>query len=99
MFIAKLDNTIGIENLNQSQLIFAFPNPFSSQTTLRSNRYFKDATLKVCNIFGQTVNQIDNLTGQTTIIQRDNLPSGLYFIQIIVDNKIVTTNKVIIADN
>jgi uncharacterized repeat protein (TIGR03803 family) len=76
-----------------------YPNPFSTQTTLQTDEIFKDATLTVYNLFGQTVKQIDNLSGQTIIFHRDNLPSGLYFIRIAQDNKTFSVDKLVITDN
>ncbi|HVA97320.1 MAG TPA: T9SS type A sorting domain-containing protein [Bacteroidia bacterium] len=76
-----------------------YPNPFSSSTTLQTNMFFKDATLIIYNSCGQTVKEIDNLSGQTIIFNRNNLPSGLYFLRVTQDNKIFTTDKLIITDN
>ena len=90
---------IGINEITQENLMSIFPNPFSTQTTLQTDKFFKDATLTVYNLYGQTVKQIDNLSGQTIIFHRDNLPSGLYLIRLIQDNKIITADKLVITDN
>lgn len=84
---------------NELSEISVYPNPFSSSITLQADNLFKDATLTVYNCFGQTAKQIKNINGQTIIFHRDNLPSGLYFIRITQDNKIFTTDKVVITDN
>jgi hypothetical protein len=87
-----------IENTSKNQY-FIFPNPFSSQTTLYTNNLLiKNATLIVYNSLGQIVKQIRNICGQTITLHRDNLPSGLYFIRLIQDNKIITTHKLVITD-
>lgn len=82
-----------------SNQLKVFPNPFSSQTTLQTDKVFKDANLTVYNLFGQTVKQKNNLSGQTIIFHRDNLPSGLYLFRLTQDNKIILTDKLIITDN
>lgn len=74
------------------------PNPFSTQTTLRTDRFFKNASLTVYNSFGQTVKCIDNLTGQTITLTRDNLPSGQYFVRLTQDNKVLAADKLVITD-
>jgi len=79
--------------------IFISPNPFSVQTTLRSDIFLKNATLTVTNYIGQAVKQIKYISGQAVILQRDNLPSGLYFFRLVQDNKVVATDKLIITDN
>jgi hypothetical protein len=50
------------------------------------------------NVFGQTVKQIKNTSGKTIILHRENLPSGIYFVRLTEENKIITTKKVIIVD-
>ncbi len=75
-----------------------FPNPFSSQATLQLDKYFKDATLTVSNLYGQIVKQINHISGQTVTLHRDNLPNGLYFIRLTEGNKTSTVDKLIITD-
>ena len=74
------------------------PNPFSSQTVLQTAVFFHNATLAVYNCFGQTVKEIQNINGQTVTLFRDNLPSGLYFIRLTEENKIIAVDKLIITD-
>ncbi len=76
-----------------------FPNPFSTYTTLQSDISFKNATLMVYNSLGQVVKKTDNLSGQTIIFYRDNLPGGLYFICLMQDNKTFMADKLVITDN
>ena len=75
-----------------------FPNPFTSQTNFHTDNCFRDATLTVYNSFGQTVKQIDNLSGQSIIFYRNNLTCGLYFFCITQHNKTVTAGKLIITE-
>ncbi|MBL0343647.1 MAG: T9SS type A sorting domain-containing protein [Bacteroidetes bacterium] len=99
--VARYNNTISVginETDNQTTDIKIYPNPFSSSTTLHTNYLLKNATLTVYNLYGQVVKQINKLSGQTIILQRDNLSSGLYFIHLTEDNKILTTDKLIITD-
>lgn len=86
------------EHSNINSDVEIFPNPFSTQTSLHSDNIFKDATLRVYNSFGHQVKQIKNISGQTIILHRDNLLSGLYFIRITQDNKVITTDKLVITD-
>jgi hypothetical protein len=88
----------GINEIISLSQVQIFPNPFSSQTTLQTNKTFKGATLTVYNLFGQQVKQIKNISGQTFTLHRDNLQSGLYFLQLTEENKIIATEKLIISD-
>jgi hypothetical protein len=75
-----------------------YPNPFSLQTTLQTDKFFKNATLTVYNSLGQIVKEIKNISGQTITLHRDNLASGLYFIRLTEDNKTFATKKIVITD-
>jgi hypothetical protein len=88
---------IDIVNDNQLKLKVS-PNPFSSSTTLQTDKVVKYATLTVYNLYGQIVKQIKNISGQTVIFTRDDLPSGLYFIRLTEENKIIAVGKLVITD-
>ena len=75
-----------------------FPNPFSSSTNLQSDQFLNNATLTVYSSIGQQVKQITNISGHTVIIIRDKLSSGLYFVQLKQNNKVITTHKLVITD-
>lgn len=85
------------EHINFNSLE-VFPNPFSINTTIQSDKFLKNASLIVYNSIGNSVKRIDNINGQTFIFYRENLPSGLYFLHIKQDNKIIATNKLVITD-
>ena len=91
--------TISGINENTTKNIFStFPNPFISSTTIQIIGNLKNATLTICNSNGQTVKQLKNISGQTFSLSRDNLPSGLYFIRLKEENKIIAVEKFIITD-
>ena len=99
--LVRYNNNIAIEIneiANHNTEIKIFPNPFSTLTTLQSENTFKDATLTVCNLYGQEVKSLKNLSGQTIILNRDNLPQGLYFIQLTENNKTISVEKLVITD-
>jgi hypothetical protein len=75
-----------------------FPNPFVSSTTIQTFVNLKNATLTVCNSYGQTVKQVNNISGQIVSLSRANLPGGLYFIRLTEGNKIIAAEKLIITD-
>ena len=78
--------------------INVFPNPFSTQTTLELPCFSGNVDLNIYNSLGQVVKQISNISGQTIILHRDKLPSGIYFLRLSQNNKIITTDKLIITD-
>lgn len=87
-----IDETTGVYNYK------FYPNPFSTTTTLQTDNLFKNATLTVYNLYGQTVKEIKNISELTVTLFRDNLPSGLYFIRLTEGNKIITADKLVITD-
>jgi hypothetical protein len=89
-------------SLNENEQLFSFslfPNPSSSSITLQTSNILKEASLTFYNSYGQTVKQLDNLSGQTIVFNRDNFPRGLYFIRLTQDSKAISVNKLIITDN
>ena len=83
---------------NRTTWISVDPNPFTSETTIRTDQFFNDATLRIYNIYGQQVKQIKMIGGQPITLFRDHLPSGLYFIRLTRENKILSSQKLIITD-
>lgn len=89
----------GIDENFQNAAVRINPNPFSSQTILQSDKAFENASLTLYNAHGQVVKQMSNLVGETIILERNNLPAGLYFVQMSQDGKVVLTDKLVITDN
>ena len=89
----------GIVENYHDQSINIFPNPFFIETNLRTTHVLKDAIVTLYNSLGQEIKQVKNISGESFALQRDNLPSGLYFIRLTQDNIILTTEKLIINDN
>lgn len=92
------------ESLTSAEAIVApernsiYPNPFTSSATIRFASTVKDAELTLCNLFGQKIKSIPHISGSSTIIYRENLQSGTYFITLSEQEKTVVTTKLIIND-
>jgi hypothetical protein len=97
-FLNKNASTVSIQENVESFNYNLFPNPFSSLTTLQTDKFLTNATLTVYDPFGQLVKQIKDISRQTIILHRDNLPSGLYFICLTQDNKVIAADKLIITE-
>ena len=92
-------NITGVNTIsNRAAGIRIYPNPFSKQTTLQSNRIFNDASLTVFNFLGQPVNEVTNIHGEMFTLYRNDLPAGVYFIRIMEDNEVVAIDKLVITD-
>lgn len=97
-YLQCYNGTLSINQELSKKTISIFPNPFSSQTTFYIDNLFKDATLTIYNPYGQQVKQIKNISEQTVALSRDNLISGLYFIRLTQDSKVITVDKLVITD-
>lgn len=75
------------------------PNPFNTQTTLRTDKALRNATLTIYNAVGQKIEQLDGLTGQTVIVNRDDLPSGLYFLCLTENSRTISVDRVVVTDH
>lgn len=81
-----------------SNSVTIFPNPFSKHTVLRTGYNLNNATLSVITSMGQTVKQIKNICGQTVDLSSDLLATGLYFISLTQNDKLLATKKVVITN-
>jgi hypothetical protein len=72
------------------------PNPFSQQMIIESMEDLKGSEILLYNSTGIIVKDIHNASGKSITVQRENLPSGFYFLVITKNGKMAATNKVII---
>lgn len=96
LYVKPLTSVNEITSANS--ILAIYPNPFSLHTTLQLNKPLINATLTMDNCFGQTVALIKNINGQTTVFNRDNLASGLYFVRLTQNSKFIAVDKLVIAD-
>ncbi len=72
------------------------PNPFVSELTINSVVPLQDGTLKIYNVQGQLVREINHLEGKTITINRENLASGLYLVELSEDGQLAKSAKLIV---
>jgi len=58
----------------------------------------KKTDLNIINIQGQIIKKINNTRGDQLVIDRDNLPAGIYLLQLIQDSEIISTRKLVMMD-
>ncbi len=83
------------ENTDHAEV---FPNPFSTETTLRihSTEKIENAEVKIFNMLGNEVRTISGINESAINIQRGKLPQGIYFYSLRENNIILATGKLII---
>lgn len=88
----KTNSDVSFNNKTNMKIII-YPNPFSYQAILQTVVPMKNASIVLYNYNAKVVLQINNINGREIVLTRGNLASGLYFIRLIEENKILTTEK------
>lgn len=78
--------------------ITIYPNPFNSFTKIRIPENYTNVKIYMYNSFGQIIKEIKSTFEKSIRIERGNLESGLYFIQIVQNNNHTLTKKIMIQD-
>ncbi|MBK9981985.1 MAG: T9SS type A sorting domain-containing protein [Saprospiraceae bacterium] len=86
----------GIEESNKAQQISIYPNPFSSETKIYSEKFLHDLNLNIFDLQGQLVKQIEHLSGHEISLQRDDLVMGIYFVQLVEGKRVMEMRRVIV---
>ena len=90
-----------LTNVNETFLqnnLKIYPNPSSSDITFQTNIRLNNATLVLTDYSGRTVAKINNISDYSFILHRTNLDNGLYFVQLIEDNRIIAMKKLVLID-
>ena len=92
-------SSVGIQENKTAAASSIYPVPLITSATVLMDNALTNATLELYNSLGQKVKKVNNISGTTFKLDRDNLPAGLYFICITEDNRELIRNKLIIIDN
>jgi hypothetical protein len=96
MFIARIGSATTYIKENNEIDIFVYPNPIEVHATLITESVLKNTHLIIQNIWGQSVKEIDELFGNSVYFNCDDLPSGLYCIRLMQDQKLIANKKIVI---
>lgn len=72
-----------------------FPNPFATFTTIAFNEEQNNTIIKVIDLFGREIKAI-TFTGKQLILDKGEMKAGIYFVQVIDNQKKRICNKKII---
>lgn len=102
-YLFKVDSTyqdiamtgiMEIKHISENNM-FISPNPFSTQTTILFDKELTNATLKINDILGREVKSI-HFSGVQFIIEKAEMKTGVYFIQVVDENKRYFIKKIVI---
>jgi hypothetical protein len=89
---------LSIKN-NSVQSVFSIaPNPMISIATITTTTFLKNATASICNAAGQVIKQVENISGNSVKLFRGDLPSGIYFVQLEEEGKIIAVEKLVVGE-
>lgn len=95
---STLCSNISLNNFELTPMydeILIYPNPFTSQTSLLFFKEMKNISVKIIDILGKVIMEI-NFTGKQLIIEKGTMKEGIYFLQIVNENKSIVNRKIII---
>ena len=70
-----------------------YPNPFTSETTIYFSEEQKQKVVKILDVLGKEMKTI-NFSGTKLIIEKGTMKKGVYFVQIMNENKSVLSKKI-----
>ncbi|MGZ3864250.1 MAG: T9SS type A sorting domain-containing protein [Bacteroidia bacterium] len=74
------------------------PNPFNEKTTLSFPRNLNNATLTIFDASGRQMRIMKNINEQTVSVSRNELPAGIYLIELKEGNTILANEKIAVVD-
>jgi hypothetical protein len=95
---AEMQLCSGIEDQPAEKTISVYPNPFSLQTTLKTNFLLNYSIITIYDSFGNQVYYTEDVTGNTITFYRKGLPPGLYLLSVTEKGKLVATKKLLIVN-
>lgn len=85
----------GIIENGFAKTINIYPNPFTLKTTITFIQEQKNTTLKIMDVLGKEIKSI-SFEGKQLTIEKGEMKSGIYFLQINDDNKNVVNRKIVL---
>ncbi|OYT15456.1 MAG: hypothetical protein B7C24_12990 [Bacteroidetes bacterium 4572_77] len=92
------NSNTGLQDFPSAKPIFSnYPNPLSSETTFSFPLLKDNAKMEIFNINGQCVFSENISAHQTSFIwEADNLPNGVYFARLLINNKEIVTTELVL---
>lgn len=79
--------------------IVIYPNPFNEKVTLKFEKTLKNGAISIWSQVGQLLFVQSNIEGNSIELIRNNLPNGIFILELKEANELIWTGKVVIQDN
>ena len=97
------EEVLGVDEFSsEAYEFYAQPNPASETINIVFNasegnvNSYENLSVSLYNVLGQKVKMIENFSEENTSFHRGNLETGLYFVQLTSEEKVLATTKLII---
>lgn len=88
---------VGIDELNNKTNWKLYPNPFSEFAILKiDDVLYEESSIFIYDVYGRLVKEMNNITSNEIIINKNNLQNGIYFFYLKRKHKIIASGKMII---
>ncbi len=89
-------SNVGINESDLKAQFIIYPNPFTWQTTISFSEEQKNTTIKIMDVLGKEVKTVVLNGAKNLTIERSDMKAGIYFVQVIVENKNVVNKKIVV---
>ncbi len=86
------------ENAALENRITISPNPFSTTTQITLSQTYHTISLSVYDMQGKLISQDQHTDCDKIQLNRNSLTNGMYFLKLIMDDKEITTGKIVVSD-
>ena len=96
--IARYNNTAisSVQEFNKKLETVVAPNPFTNFTTIKLGDAVQNATVTLEDCTGRTVKHFTDVTGNEMLLHTAGIVSGLYFLNIMQNNSIVSVSSIVV---
>lgn len=99
LFLSKIGTTVSTDEGLPEYGLNIYPNPYTDFLVVELRQVVPNMTISMANQAGQTVFRKSNVSDKLTIIDRIDLPSGIYFLTVSKGTETVAVEKVVIGDH
>jgi len=86
---------LSIGDLNTEIYLRVYPNPFREETTVDFGQRINSAEIRIIDIYGKLIELYEITNSDKYVIKRTDKASGVYFIEVEIDQKILNSKIII----
>lgn len=94
-WIARIHSLTGVDEIGSNRFFSISPNPFSSEAAITFTEEQKDTSIKIFDIVGKEIKTV-SFSGKECIIEKGDMQSGIYFVQVTDTKRNVFTKKLLV---